>query len=219
MTNNDNMSTKAISFAELAKNADGLVPVIVQDAIHDTVLMLAYMNEAAYEQTLASGQMTYFSRSRGTIWTKGETSGHFQTLISLAVDCDGDTLLARVSQTGVACHTGEMSCFFKEIVAEKGEGNKNPAAIFAMVMEIIAERRRNPKEGSYTNYLFDKGIDKILKKLGEEATEIVIAAKNDVKNDTVAEIGDYLYHLMVLMTEAGIGWDDVTAELKKRYEN
>jgi phosphoribosyl-ATP pyrophosphohydrolase/phosphoribosyl-AMP cyclohydrolase len=212
-----------MSFATLKKSPDGFVPVIVQDVTSNEVLMFAYMNEEAYEQTLSSRQMTYYSRSRGSLWTKGETSGHYQTLHSLTADCDKDTLLAKVHQTGVACHTGEKTCFFQEIISGEDEiihsaqnEKKNAVTILTVVMDIIADRKANPKEGSYTNYLFDKGLDKILKKLGEEATEIVIAAKNGSTDEVTYETADFLYHLMVLMTELDISWDDVLEELAKR---
>ena len=150
------------------------------------------------------------------LWLKGETSGHFQYLKSLAADCDKDTLLARVSQVGAACHTGSRSCFFNEIVKKQGEETANPLQVFEEVFDVIKDRKLHPKEGSYTNYLFDKGIDKILKKLGEEATEIVIAAKNPGANEVKYEISDFLYHMMVLMAEKEIGWEEITTELANR---
>ena len=177
--------------------------------------MVAYMNEEAYEQTLALGKMTYYSRSRQELWTKGETSGHFQFLKSLKLDCDKDTLLAEVSQIGAACHTGSPTCFFTDLV-KKEYDNTNPLKVFEEEYDIIVDRRNHPKEGSYTNYLFDKGIDKILKKVGEEATEIVIAAKNPDSDEIKYEISDFLYHLMVLMVERGVSWTDITKELADR---
>ena len=174
------------------------------------------MNEEAYGQTIRTGRMTYYSRSRRQLWLKGETSGHFQYLKSLAADCDKDTLLARVSQVGAACHTGSRSCFFNEIVKKQGEETANPLQVFEEVFDVIKDRKLHPKEGSYTNYLFDKGIDKILKKLGEEATEIVIAAKNPGANEVKYEISDFLYHMMVLMAEKDISWEEITTELANR---
>ncbi len=144
--------------------------------------------------------MTYFSRSRKELWTKGMTSGHIQYVKSLTADCDYDTILAKVSQVGAACHTGNPTCFFNEIV-KKEYVEKNPLKVLEDVYEIILDRKAHPKEGSYTNYLFDKGIDKILKKVGEEATEIVIAAKNPDPEEVKYEISDFLYHMMVLMAE------------------
>jgi phosphoribosyl-ATP pyrophosphohydrolase/phosphoribosyl-AMP cyclohydrolase len=159
--------------------------------------------------------MTYYSRSRQTLWIKGETSGHFQYVKELTLDCDKDTILAKVLQIGPACHTGSDSCFYTELV-KKEYKNIDPFHVFKDVYDVILDRRRNPKEGSYTNYLFDKGIDKILKKCGEEATEIVIAAKNPGAEELRYEIADYLYHLMVLMAECSLDWEDVTTELAHR---
>ena len=177
--------------------------------------MLAYMNEEAFEKTLATGMMTYYSRSRQELWTKGMTSGNIQFAKKLTIDCDKDTLLAQVHQIGAACHTGNRSCFFTDI-ASKSYTEKNPAKILEDVYNVILDRKANPKEGSYTNYLFDKGIDKILKKCGEEATEIVIAAKNPDKEEIKYEIADFLYHMMVLMVERGVSWDEIMEELANR---
>ena len=160
--------------------------------------------------------MTYYSRSRDELWVKGETSGHFQYLQSLYVDCDADTLLAKVTQVGAACHTGKKSCFYRPVVEKDIKSEDNPLKVFEEVLDIIKDRKVHPKEGSYTNYLFDKGIDKILKKLGEEATEIVIAAKNPNANEIKYEISDFLYHMMVLMVEKGVTWEEITEELAKR---
>lgn len=210
-----NALKKHIPWSELKKLKDGFVPCVVQDAKNDEVLMVAYMNEEAYEATIRTGRMTYFSRSRNELWIKGETSGHYQYLKSLSIDCDNDTLLARVEQVGAACHTGNRSCFFTDIYRDDSY-NHSPNKVFDEVYKIIEDRKINPKEGSYTNYLFEKGIDKILKKLGEEATEIVIAAKNPDKEETKYEIADFLYHAMVLMVEKGLSWEDVTTELARR---
>ena len=193
-----------------------MVPVVVQDYRTLEVLMVAYMNEEAYEHTLSSGKMTYFSRSRHELWLKGSTSGHFQYVKSLTADCDMDTILAKVSQTGAACHTGARSCFFNEIARKDYEEAANPLQVFEDVMNVIRDRKLHPKEGSYTTYLFDKGLDKILKKLGEEATEIVIAAKNPNANEIKYEISDFLYHMMVLMEEKDITWEEITYELANR---
>ena len=159
--------------------------------------------------------MTYFSRSRQCLWTKGETSGHFQYVKSLTIDCDKDTLLAKVDQVGVACHTGNPTCFFQPVVGNDYD-ETNPLQVFESVYQTIQDRKIHPKEGSYTNYLFDKGIDKILKKVGEEATEIVIAAKNPNPEEIKYEISDFLYHAMVLMVERGVTWDDIVQELADR---
>ena len=177
--------------------------------------MLAYMNEEAFNQTVKTGRMTYYSRSRQKLWLKGETSGHFQYVKSLTIDCDLDTLLAKVDQVGAACHTGNPTCFFQPIVGSDNN-EKSPVQVFEHVYQTIIDRKNNPKEGSYTNYLFDKGIDKILKKVGEEATEIVIAAKNPDPEEIKYEISDFLYHVMVLMAERGVSWADITKELARR---
>lgn len=205
----------AISWENLKKNSDGLIPVIVQDYTTNDVLMCAYMNEEAFHATINCGKMTYYSRSRQELWMKGETSGHIQYVKELTADCDFDTILAKVSQVGVACHTGNPSCFFNEIV-KKEYIEKNPLKVFETVYNIIEDRKNNPKEGSYTNYLFDKGIDKILKKVGEECTEIVIAAKNPDPEEIKYEISDFLYHIMVLMVEKGVTWEEITQELAQR---
>ncbi len=206
----------AYSWADFKKNNDGMVPVVVQDYRTLEVLMVAYMNEEAYRQTIACGRMTYFSRSRNELWLKGETSGHYQYVKSLTADCDMDTILAKVSQVGAACHTGARSCFFHEIACKEYEASENPLQVFEDVLNVIKDRKLHPKEGSYTNYLFDKGIDKILKKLGEEATEIVIAAKNPNANEVKYEMSDFLYHMMVLMVEKGVSWEEITTELANR---
>lgn len=205
----------SISWSEFKLNSDGLIPVVVQDYKTDEVLMVAYMNEEAFRTTLRSGKMTYWSRSRQELWTKGLTSGHVQYVKSLTLDCDNDTILAKVAQVGAACHTGNKTCFFKPLM-KKEYDDTNPLRVFQDVYDVILDRKENPKEGSYTNYLFDKGIDKILKKVGEECTEIVIAAKNPDKEEIKYEISDFLYHVMVLMAEKGVTWEDITRELARR---
>ena len=204
-----------IDFADFKLDANGLIPAIVQDYRTGEVLMLGYMNEESYAKTIETGRMTYFSRSRQKLWLKGETSGHFQYVKSLSLDCDNDTILAKVRQIGAACHTGNRSCFFKEL-AKKEYIQTNPLTVLMEDYNVIMERKNHPKEGSYTNYLFDKGIDKILKKCGEEATEIVIAAKNPDAEELRYEIADFLYHMMVLMAECGLDWNDITKELVNR---
>ncbi|MCR5000100.1 MAG: bifunctional phosphoribosyl-AMP cyclohydrolase/phosphoribosyl-ATP diphosphatase HisIE [Lachnospiraceae bacterium] len=205
-----------LNWSDLKVNSDGLVPVIVQDYRTNEVLMLAYMDEEAFNTTIRIGRMTYYSRSRKEQWIKGMTSGHVQFVKSLTADCDYDTILAKVSQAGgIACHTGAPSCFFNEII-RKEYIERNPLKVFENVYDVILDRKVNPKEGSYTNYLFDKGLDKILKKVGEEATEIVIAAKNPTSEELVYEASDFLYHMMVLMAEKDITWDDITRELSQR---
>ncbi len=210
-----NTYENCIPWERFRTNSDGMIPVITQDYQTGEVLMLAYMTKEAYELTLRTGKMTYYSRSRKELWIKGETSGHYQYVKSLTADCDMDTLLAKVSQTGAACHTGNYSCFFNEIM-KKEYDDENPLTIFNSVFEVILDRKAHPKEGSYANYLFEKGIDKILKKVGEEATEIVIAAKNPNPEEIKYEISDLLYHLMVLMAEKGVTWEEITRELANR---
>ena len=210
-----NISESAISWSDFKLNSDGLIPVVVQDYKTDEVLMLAYMNEEAFQTTLDSGKMTYWSRSRQELWTKGLTSGHVQYVKSLTLDCDNDTILAKVAQVGAASHTGNKTCFFKPLM-KKEYDDTNPLRVFQEVYDVILDRKEHPKEGSYTNYLFDKGIDKILKKVGEECTEIVIAAKNPDKDEMKYEISDFLYHVMVLMAERGVTWEEITRELARR---
>lgn len=210
-----NTFVSSIPFSEFKLNSDGLIPVVVQDYKSDEVLMVAYMNEEAYNTTIATGRMTYYSRSRQELWVKGLTSGHFQYVRSIDIDCDNDTLLAKVRQVGAACHTGNRSCFYRNLVSSE-YAQTNPLKVFNEVMSVIEDRKLNPKEGSYTNYLFDKGIDKILKKCGEEATEIIIAAKNPDPEEIKYEISDFLYHIMVLMVLKGVSWEDIVKELANR---
>ncbi len=194
----------------------GLVPVIVQDVKTNAVLMLAYMNKESIEKTFETGKMTYYSRSRQKLWLKGETSGNYQTLRELKIDCDGDTLLALVSQQGVACHTGSYSCFFESIFGS--EVYSGGYAVIDELFSVIEDRKKNPKEGSYTNYLFEKGIDKILKKVGEEAAEVIIAAKNASADEICYEAADLIYHLLVMLSEEGICPSQVFAQLEKRRQ-
>ena len=211
-----NTFESALDFDTFKLNSDGLIPCIVQDYKTQEVLMMAYMNKESYAKTLETGRMTYYSRSRQKLWMKGEESGHFQFVKELIIDCDKDTILAKVSQIGVACHTGNPTCFFTPL-AKKEYDNTNPLTVFNEVYNTIVDRKLHPKEGSYTNYLFDKGIDKILKKVGEECTEIVIAAKNPDPEEIKYEISDFLYHCMVLMVERGVTWEDITKELDNRH--
>lgn len=211
-----NTFESAISFDDFKLNSDGMIPVIAQDYKTGEVLMLAYMTKESFEKTIATGKMTYYSRSRQELWTKGDTSGHYQYVKSLTLDCDNDTILAKVAQIGAACHTGSRTCFFKELVRKEYD-DRNPLAVFEDVFATILDRKEHPKEGSYTNYLFDKGIDKILKKVGEEATEIVIASKNPDAEELKYEICDFLYHMMVLMADRGVTWKEITDELAQRH--
>ena len=210
-----NVLESKLPFAEFKLNKEGLIPVVTQDYRTNEVLMLAYMNEEAYNRTIIEGRMTYFSRSRNSLWLKGESSGNYQYVKEIFLDCDKDTLLAKVIPSGVACHTGNKTCFYTSLLNTEYK-EVNPYHILKDVYALILDRKKNPKEGSYTNYLFEKGIDKILKKCGEEATEIIIAAKNPETDELRYEIADFIYHLMVLMAESGLDWDDITNELADR---
>ena len=205
----------SMPFETFKLNSDGLIPCVTQHYKTGEVLMVAYMNKESYEKTIRTGRMTYWSRSRNELWTKGDTSGHYQFVKSLTIDCDKDTILAKVSQIGAACHTGSRTCFFTDLV-RKEYNDTNPMKVFEEVYNTIRDRKDQPGDDSYTNYLFGKGIDKILKKVGEGATEIVIAAKNPDSEDIKYEISDFLYHLMCLMVERGISWKDITEELADR---
>lgn len=210
-----NTYESSLAWEEIKTDGSGLLPVVVQDYKTQEVLMMAYMNREAFETTVRTGRMTYWSRSRQELWVKGLTSGHYQYVRELCIDCDNDTLLAKVMQVGAACHTGNRSCFYRSIL-KKEYDDTNPLKVFEDVFHVILDRKEHPKQGSYTNYLFDKGIDKILKKVGEEATEIVIAAKNPDPEEIKYEISDFLYHVMVLMAEKGVTWEDITRELARR---
>lgn len=199
----------------------GLIPVVTQDVKTNEVLMVAYMNQEAFDKTLETGKVHYYSRSRSKLWLKGETSGHFQLLKSIHLDCDGDTLLIKAEQIDAACHTGNKTCFFRTLTdgnweEVKEEEEKPTAAILHEVYNVIVDRMVHPKEGSYTNYLFTKGLDKILKKVGEETAEVIIAAKNKSKEEIRYEVSDLMYHLMVLLVERGLSLEDIYGELKGR---
>lgn len=196
---------------EIKYNSDGMFPAIVQDFYTGEVLMLAYMNEESYEITKTEGYTCFYSRSRDCIWRKGETSGNRQKVMSMAFDCDNDTLLIKVIAAGPACHTGANSCFFNEV-----DGAVNDFSIDEL-MALITERKVTMPEGSYTTYLFQKGKEKILKKVGEECTEVVIGAMKDDKAETIYEIADVAYHLLVLMAEMGISLNEVRDELGSRH--
>lgn len=202
-----------IDFTKLKFDENGLIPVVVQDASTDKVLMLAYMNEQSIRLTVETGYMHYFSRSRNKIWKKGETSGNVQKVKGLYLDCDGDTILAVVEQTGVACHTGNKTCFFTPIYGEPKNENSN---VLSQLMETINSRKINKIEGSYTCYLFEKGLDKILKKVGEESAEVIIAAKNQSNSEIIYEISDLMYHLSVLLSYFDLSWTDIFKSLEER---
>ena len=198
---------------ELKYDANGLIPAIVQDYYTKEVLTLAYMNAETLALTIAEGRTVFWSRSRQEIWRKGETSGNVQKVVSITADCDGDALVVEVVKNGPACHTGAESCFFNEVYVSDEVKQFSWEGLY----RLIEGRKAQPKEGSYTTYLFEKGKDKILKKVGEECTEVLIgAAKND-KDETVYEIADLAYHILVLMVEMGISLEDVIAEEAKRH--
>lgn len=203
-----------MDIGEIKFDEKGLVPAIAQDINTKEVLMLAYMNKEALEKTLEEKIVHYYSRSRGKLWKKGETSGNIQKLKALSYDCDGDTLLVMVDQVGVACHTGSYSCFFNEVVDLEEPEEKED--ILKELHLLLKERKKNPVEGSYTNYLFQEGLDKILKKVGEESAEVIIAAKNQDKEEIIYEISDLAYHSLVLMVEKDLSLEDIKKELKTR---
>ena len=198
-------------------NKQKLIPAIIQDYKTKEVLMLAYVNEESYNYMLENKETCFFSRSRQKIWHKGETSGNFQKIKKMYLDCDKDTLLILVEQIGVACHTGEYSCFFNEVLNYSVEDIEKNDMILQDIYNRIDDRNKNPKENSYTNYLLNEGTDKICKKIGEEASETIIAAKNDNKYDLIGEIGDLVYHVLVLMYDRKIKLDDVKAKLTERH--
>ncbi|ADH61490.1 phosphoribosyl-ATP diphosphatase [Thermoanaerobacter mathranii subsp. mathranii str. A3] len=203
-----------IDIEKLKFDEKGLIPTIVQDYNTKQVLMLAYMNEESLKLSLEKGETYFFSRSRKEIWHKGETSGNTQKIKNIFYDCDGDALLIEVEPKGPACHTGNVSCFYRSFL---GEVKNYDMEILKKLYERVKDRKTNPVEGSYTNYLFEKGIDKILKKIGEETTEVVIASKNDSREEIVYEVSDLLYHLIVLLVDKGIKLEDVYGELGRRY--
>lgn len=192
----------------------GLVPAIIQDIETGKVLMLAYMNEESLNKTMETGKTWFFSRSRKKLWNKGETSGNFQTVEEIKYDCDGDTLLILVNQKGPACHTGNRTCFFN--IVKETENPKWDISILESLAATIKNRKENPKGDSYTNYLLTKGVDKICKKVGEESSEVIIAAKNNSKEELTYEISDLVYHVLVLMEDRGVKIEDIKNELRKR---
>ncbi len=197
----------------------GLVPAVAQDYISGKILMVAYMNEESLRLTQETGKATYFSRSRQKLWVKGEHSGNFQIVKEILVDCDEDTLILKVEPQGPACHTGNKTCFYRKLVDGKLVEDSTDASSLSVlkdVYDVIADRKAHPKEGSYTNYLFEKGIDKQLKKVGEESAEVIIASKNPDVSELRYEASDLLYHLMVVMVERGLTWEDLTKELEGR---
>ncbi|MBR4031086.1 MAG: bifunctional phosphoribosyl-AMP cyclohydrolase/phosphoribosyl-ATP diphosphatase HisIE [Clostridia bacterium] len=202
-----------LNINELKFDEKGLIPAIVVDADTMKVLTLAYMNKESLEISIEKGLTCFYSRSRQELWLKGETSGNYQHIVSITADCDKDALTVLVKKDGPACHTGEDSCFFNSVY----ESDDISAFSLDSLMEMLRGRKTEKKEGSYTTYLFEKGIDKILKKVGEESTEVIIAGKADDKKETIYEIADLTYHIMVLMVEMGISVDDIKKELASRH--
>lgn len=199
---------------ELKFDAQGLIPAVIQDFYTKEILTLAYMNRESLEMSLNDHLVTLFSRSRQELWRKGETSGNFQHIVKIIADCDQDALNVQVIKDGPACHTGKESCFFDTLYEDPAV---NEPFSLAQLEELIASRKKKPVEGSYTSYLFEKGQEKILKKVGEESTEVVIAAMKNDKKETIYEISDLTYHVLVLMIEAGIPLEAVASELERRH--
>ena len=199
---------------ELKFDRDGLIPAIVVDNTSKKVLTLAYMNRESLDITMKKGLTCFFSRSRQELWLKGETSGNYQHIVSITADCDGDALLVLVNKDGPACHLGTDSCFTNTLLEiEKSEEDFSTDGLY----RLLEGRKKELPEGSYTSYLFEKGIDKILKKVGEESTEVIIAAKGGDRRETVYEVADLMYHVMVMMVEMGISPDEIRAELASRH--
>ena len=207
------MKAKRVNADELKFDEKGLIAAIAQDYESGEVLMQAFMNREAVEKTFETGYAHYYSRSRASLWKKGETSGNTQKVLTAYLDCDKDCILLKVRQKGVACHTGTYSCFSQQV---KGDENEIGAEMFGKLQRIVEDRKKNPEEGSYTSFLFARGIDKSAKKAGEEAVELVIASKNDDKGEVIGEAADFLYHMMVLLAEKGVKLSEVCSELYKR---
>ena len=202
-----------LNISELKFDEKGLIPAIVVDAVSKKVLTLAYMNEESLKRSMETGKTCFWSRSRQEFWVKGETSGNYQHIVSITADCDGDALVVVVEKDGPACHTGKDSCFFNPVYQSEDRHEFSLESL----MTMLEGRKIEKKEGSYTTYLFEKGIDKILKKVGEECTEVIIAGKADDKAETVYEIADLAYHVMVLMLQMGISLEDIHKELASRH--
>lgn len=205
---------------ELKYNEKGLIPAVVQDADTRGVLMVAYMNEESLQKTIESGETVFFSRSRQELWHKGETSGNTQKVEEIYYDCDKDTLLVLAEPAGPACHTGNTSCFYRKLAESRDKKERyNKDEIINMLYNLIKSRKNELPEDSYTTYLFEEGIDKILKKIGEESSEVIIAAKNEPQHELVYETADLIYHLMVLLVEKDVKLDQIKEELSDRYKS
>lgn len=198
---------------QLKFDEKGLIPAVIVEAGTHELLMVAYMNRESLKISMETGKTCFWSRSRQELWTKGETSGNYQHIVSITADCDLDTLKVVVEKDGPACHTGAETCFFNPVYQSDEKSDFTPDAL----MELIRGRKTNPQEGTYTTYLFQKGLDKILKKIGEESTEVIIAAKDNDPKETIYEISDLVYHVMVMMIEQGISLEDIRKELASRH--
>ena len=197
----------------------GLIPAVVQNKDTKEVLMVAYMNSEAFDKTMETGRATFFSRSRNSLWVKGETSGNFMYVSEIRLDCDKDCILVLVNPAGPACHTGNRTCFYRKIEGGKlveDTEREDLSDVMSVDEAVVIDRKKNPEDGSYTNYLFTKGEDKILKKVGEEASEVVIAGKNRDKNEIAYEVADLVYHLTVMLVDNDMTWDDIYREMKRR---
>ena len=206
---------------ELKFDGTGLIPAVVQDKNTNEVLMVAYMNEDTLKQTIETKKATFWSRSRQEVWVKGETSGNFLNVVEIRVDCDGDALVVLVNPEGPACHTGERTCFYRKVedgAMTEDKKSADNSYVLRELVEVAQDRKVNPQPGSYTNYLFDKGEDKILKKVGEEAAEVVIAGKNRSVDEITYETADLMYHLSVMLVDNGMTWENVFSELEKRRQ-
>ena len=215
-----NNNLRLLEDVELKFDDKGLIPAVVQDADTKEVLMVAYMNQESLDLTIQTGETTFYSRSRQELWHKGETSGNIQSVEEIYYDCDEDTLLVLVEPAGPACHTGEQSCFYRKLAESKDKKQRyDKDEIINMLYNLIKSRKNELPEDSYTTYLFEEGIDKILKKIGEESSEVIIAAKNEPQNELVYETADLIYHLMVLLVEKEVNLEQIKDELSDRYKS
>ena len=215
-----NNNLRLLEDVELKFDDKGLIPAVVQDADTKEVLMVAYMNQESLDLTIQTGETTFYSRSRQELWHKGETSGNIQSVEEIYYDCDEDTLLVLVEPAGPACHTGKQSCFYRKLAENKDKKQRyDKDEIINMLYNLIKSRKNELPEDSYTTYLFEEGIDKILKKIGEESSEVIIAAKNEPQNELVYETADLIYHLMVLLVEKEVNLEQIKDELSDRYKS
>ena len=215
-----NNNLRLLEKVELKFDEKGLIPAVVQDVDTKEVLMVAYMNQESLDLTIQTGETTFYSRSRQKLWHKGETSGNTQTVQEIYYDCDKDTLLILVEPAGPACHTGNISCFYRKLAESKEQKERyDKDEIINLLYNLIKSRKAELPEDSYTTYLFEEGIDKILKKIGEESSEVIIAAKNDPTQELVYETADLIYHLMVLLVEKDVNLEQIKDELSDRYKS